>query len=448
MSDPTSPAAAYQVVSHRSGRYSLWPSHRRVPAGWETVGAPAPRARCLAEIARLSVHLSRGNGEQAAAALPDERGMPAPAPAPAPTPASAEQAAPRSGKPALSLMFFGDDELLAGDEKYALLIDCAKFADQQGIGAIWLPERHFTHFGSLYPNPAILHAALAQHTRHLRLRAGSVVAPLHLPIRVVEDWSVVDNLSQGRAELSFASGWHPDDFAIHPAAYPDRKERMFAAIPEIRRLWRGESIEMLNGTGESITVRAFPTPVQSEIPIWVTAAGSPKTFEMAGKAGVHVVTHLFDQDVEGLRANIEVYQQALADAGHDVQQAQISVALHTFVAADLDEVRQHARQPYGRYLKSNAALIGKLAASRGMDVDLASIPEAEMDSLLNYMFEKFVGGRSFLGTPETCEQLAGELAEMGVTDIACLIDFGPPAETIRAHLPQLARLAELLRARA
>ena len=59
-------------------------------------------------------------------------------------------------------------------------------------------------------------AAVAVVTERVEIRAGSVVLPLHNPIRVAEDWSVVDNLSNGRVGLSFASGWHANDFALAP----------------------------------------------------------------------------------------------------------------------------------------------------------------------------------------------------------------------------------------
>lgn len=68
-------------------------------------------------------------------------------------------------------------------------------ADSHDFSSVWIPERHFTRDGWLYPNPAILQAALARETRQIQLRAGSVVLPLHNPLRVAEEWAMVDNLS-------------------------------------------------------------------------------------------------------------------------------------------------------------------------------------------------------------------------------------------------------------
>ena len=72
------------------------------------------------------------------------------------------------------LMFFAASEDSLGAAKYRLIIDSARLADRAGFSTIWVPERHFTGFGGLYPNPAVLQAALAMCTTTIRLNAGSV----------------------------------------------------------------------------------------------------------------------------------------------------------------------------------------------------------------------------------------------------------------------------------
>src|SRR5215218_4407232 len=116
----------------------------------------------------------------------------------------------------LGLIFFSSSEAADGDEKYRLLVESVRFADRNGFSSVWIPERHFTRDGWLYPNPAVLQAALARETERIGLRAGSVVMPLHDPVRVAEEWAMVDNLSGGRVGISFASGWHSNDFIFYP----------------------------------------------------------------------------------------------------------------------------------------------------------------------------------------------------------------------------------------
>ena len=169
----------------------------------------------------------------------------------------------------ISLFYFASDAGGAdvGRARYRLLTEGAKFADQNGFTAVWTPERHFHAFGGLYPNPALTSAAIATITERVQLRAGSVVLPLHNPIRVAEDWSLVDNLSNGRVGLSFASGWHADDFSLMPGNYEKRRELMFEYIETVKKLWRGESVPVTSGSGATIQVKTLPRPVQAEPPI-------------------------------------------------------------------------------------------------------------------------------------------------------------------------------------
>src|SRR5688572_7715464 len=154
-----------------------------------------------------------------------------------------------------TIFFFSSDGTSLAGQKYELLMRCAEFGDAQGFRAIWTPERHFSQFGGLYPNPSILGAAIAARTSRIEVRAGSVVLPLHNPIRVAEEWSVVDNLSNGRVELSFAPGWNPGDFALAPEQYARRYEALYEGLALVKRLWAGEQVEVSDGAGKTIRVR-------------------------------------------------------------------------------------------------------------------------------------------------------------------------------------------------
>src|SRR6185369_2417219 len=129
-----------------------------------------------------------------------------------------------------SLFYFASSNSEGQRDKYRLLLEGARFADRAGMTAVWTPERHFHAFGGPYPSPSVTAGALAVATERLQIRAGSVVLPLHSPIRVAEEWSVVDNLSGGRAGIAFASGWHADDFVFAPQSYTDRKEVLFRGV--------------------------------------------------------------------------------------------------------------------------------------------------------------------------------------------------------------------------
>ncbi len=352
--------------------------------------------------------------------------------------------APRRGREGravdLSLFYFASDDASNQGEKYRLLLEGAKFADTHGFGAVWTPERHFHSFGGLYPNPAVTSAAIAAVTQRVQIRAGSVVLPLHDPLRVAEEWSVVDNLSGGRVALSFATGWHDRDFALAPQNYATRKDVMREGIDIVRRLWRGEERRVTGGRGGELTVKIFPRPVQRELPVWVTTAGNVETFRLAGELGANVLTHLLGQDAAALEEKIRAYRAARAQHGFD--EGCVTVALHTFVGDDAAAVRQKVRGPFCRYLIESLDLLKALSESLfpGVRYDRLTAPEQQL--LAEHAFERFFGVNALFGTPETCGRVVENLGRIGVDEVACLIDFGVDTDSALAALAPLARVRE------
>ncbi len=349
------------------------------------------------------------------------------------------------------LIFFASSEMARGrveenEDKYHLVIESARFADRHGFSSIWIPERHFTRDGWLYPNPAVLQAALARETTQIQLRAGSVVMPLHNPLRVAEEWAMVDNLSGGRVGLSFASGWHPNDFALFPENYADRNEEMYRGIQTVQKLWRGETVQVKGGDGKLLDIRTYPTPVQPTLPIWITAAGNPKTFTRAGEIGANLLTHLYNHGPEELAERIQMYREARARHGHDPQAGQVSVMLHSFVWEKEGEVLERAKAMFCDYLKSAAYLVNAIAYSRGQKIDLASLSEQDSRDYLNFVFNRLISTQRVLfGTPESCLEVVARLKAIGVTELACQMDFGLEPELALRSLEYLDQLKELSR---
>ncbi|MGH9887373.1 MAG: MupA/Atu3671 family FMN-dependent luciferase-like monooxygenase, partial [bacterium] len=254
------------------------------------------------------------------------------------------------------LFLWGSDDA-QGSDKYRLMLECARYADRHGFGFVSTPERHFHAFGGPYPNPSVTSAAIAAVTEHVQIRAGSCVLPLHHPVRVAEEWAVVDNLSNGRVAISFAAGWQPNDFVVRPDGYADAKGQMFRSIDTVQRLWRGEAIEFANPLGQLVPTRTLPRPVQAELPTWITTAGNVETYRMAGKAGANLLTHLLGQTVDEVAEKVKAYREARAEAGLDPAAGIVTLMLHTFVGDGDDAVRELVRGPMKEYLASSVNLV-------------------------------------------------------------------------------------------
>ncbi|MGC4025587.1 MAG: LLM class flavin-dependent oxidoreductase [Mesorhizobium sp.] len=355
--------------------------------------------------------------------------------------------------PAFSLFYFASQSGEAGADAYRVLFEGARFADENGFEAIWTPERHFHAFGGLYPNPAISSAALVGMTKNVKLRAGSVVAPLHHPVSIAESWALVDNLSNGRAGIAIASGWQPNDFIVRPENFANRKSIALGSVDTLRRLWAGESMQFPGHDGKPVSVNIHPRPVQKEIPIWITAAGNVETFVEAGRMGCGVLTHLLGQSVEELKQKISAYRQARTEAGFEGN-GHVVLMLHTFVSDNEEVVLQTARQPMKSYLKSAVDLVRRASWTFPTFVSRADatgrspqeifeseeLKPEELDALLDHAFERYYRQSGLFGTPETAKEIVREVAAVGVDEIACLIDFGIESETVLANLKHIRTL--------
>lgn len=343
-----------------------------------------------------------------------------------------------------SLFYFSSDEPGADADKYRLVFEGAKFADRHGFTAVWVPERHFHQFGGLYPNPSTLAAALAMVTERIQLRAGSVVLPLHNPIRVAEEWSLVDNLSKGRVGLAFASGWHANDFVLSPDSYANRRGVMLKSIDVIKRLWRGEAVRLPDGASEEIDVKIFPRPIQPELPIWITAAGTLETYAAAGELGASILTNLLGQSLEGLSKKLSVYRQSLEAHGH--RSGHVTLMMHTFIGKSVDEVRETVRRPFSDYIRTFTGLLDSLAKSLKLQKKLESFTEEDHNALVSYAFDRYFNTSALFGTPTSCLDMISRLKQMGVDEVACLIDFGIDFDQVLESLNYLSELKDLCNA--
>jgi natural product biosynthesis luciferase-like monooxygenase protein len=369
----------------------------------------------------------------------------------------------------LSVMFFGADRTgppgAAPDHaaQYETILAIARAADELGFAAVWTPERHFQQVGQVFPSPPVLSAALAVATERIALRGGSVVLPLHHPLRVVEDWAVVDNLSRGRAGFSVATGWHSADFVLAPGHYADRRERALGDIPLLRRLWAGEAVAYPDGTGRTVAVRPRPAPVQPALPLWLTTSGSPATWEVAGELRTGVLGATVGQSRADLADRIARYRAAYAAApeqpGTHPSRGTVTLMTHTYVGVDDAEARRRVEAPLKAYL---TLYVRQTAANRGAgdahpakgDVspngdappagkgpnDVAALDDQQIALLTDFAFQRYLTWGSLLGSPDTCARTLADLADLGCDEVACFVDFGLGRDEVLAGLHRLAAL--------
>jgi natural product biosynthesis luciferase-like monooxygenase protein len=337
--------------------------------------------------------------------------------------------------PELSLFFFSADSEDRPGSKYQMLLESAQFADDHGFAAVWTPERHFQRFGGLYGSPSVTSAALSVLTKRIAIRAGSVVLPLQNPLRVAEEWAMIDNLSNGRVAIAAASGWHANDFVLSPDTYQNRYNDMYEKLAIIQKLWRGEKVSLPNGMGVKTEVNILPAPIQPELPIWLTGQ-SDDTFVNAGRLGFNVLTANFalNNNANKFMSKAKLYRDAIQ--AHHGRRGHITLMAHTFVGANDEEIRTIAKPAMAEYLKVNIDMQkdhcaattddrGALRKTSWVKPEISTLTPQQTEEMIEFqVLNNLRGPLSFIGTFDQCARQAERLSEIGVDEIACLIDFG------------------------
>lgn len=337
----------------------------------------------------------------------------------------------------LSLLYFAQEE--RDNDHYRLLLEGARFADRHGFAAVWTQEQHFHEIGGAYPNPSITAAAVAAITQRVAVR-GSVLLPLHHPIRVAEEWAMIDRLSAGRVGVAFDSGLYPNDF-VFDSSFSDRRETLLKHIALIQKSWSGAPITAKNADGNEVSVEVHPRPVQPALPHWLSAGCEDGRYVMAAELGAKIIVPLAAMRFDDLERRIALYRAKWREHGH-AGEGHVTVIMHVFIGDDVDEVRELVRGPMTRQLKLSAR---RLAA---LDKNIQQVDEENLEQFAKITFEQHFEKGGLFGTPETALKKVEAFKAIGVDEIACLIDYGVPADVMLASLPRLAKLRRLANPRA
>jgi natural product biosynthesis luciferase-like monooxygenase protein len=346
----------------------------------------------------------------------------------------ANSAQSRAGKVTFSCIFFSDVRKdVSNIDKYRFVRELVEFADQAKFEAVCFPERHFYEFGSIYANSSVIAAYFAPLTRHVRLRAAAVTNTLHHPAEIVENWAMVDILSNGRVDLGFGSGWNKADYILSPDTYENRSELRNERIEIIRKLWRGESVDFAGPGGQIFATKIYPTPVQKELNVWYSTF-SEQGFEHAGRHGYNIFTMLFAIEMPALERKIAIYRQARHAAGFDPATGIVSLLIHAFVHPDEEWMRRVVAAPLKEYIRSSTVPQMKAVNK--------SFNPLEIDKIIDYSYARYLSSGGIFGSLENCQKQIDRLVAIGVNDIAFLQDYGVDYAAVVDSLQYLRQLVD------
>jgi alkanesulfonate monooxygenase SsuD/methylene tetrahydromethanopterin reductase-like flavin-dependent oxidoreductase (luciferase family) len=253
-------------------------------------------------------------------------------------------------------------------EFYQAQLDEIVRMEQLGFDNCWLTEHHFVEDGY---NPALLPTAAAIAARTSRIRIGSFILlmPFHNPIRVAEDVTCIDILSNGRFDLGVGQGYRAGEFEALRIPRRERAPRMAEGIDLVHRLWTEENVTFEGKYTQVSNMTLYPRPVQQPCPpIWI-GCRTEKATARAARMGFNLMATLGPDPAPSYRA-------ALKEAGRDPSAFKIAQLRMVYTAPTADQAWAETAPHLHHMLKHYGVWLSEANDAEG-DAALSEIPPPE-----------------------------------------------------------------------
>ncbi|MBV2156242.1 LLM class flavin-dependent oxidoreductase [Kitasatospora sp. SUK 42] len=239
-------------------------------------------------------------------------------------------------------------------QKLHSVIDQAVLAEQLGYDGYGVGERHGEPFIS--PAPPVLLSAIAVRTSAIRLFTTVTVLSILDPVRVAEDYAMLDQLSGGRVELIVGKGNDPRHFGLF--GLPE--ERQWDALAEnyalLRRLWREEKVTWEGSTRPPLKeATVSPRPLQDPIPVWHGSATSVQSTDLAARYGDPLFSANSFHPLAKYQALVEHYRERWEHYGHDPKEARVGAGFGGLYVARRSQDAVEGYRPYWNEMFNSAA---------------------------------------------------------------------------------------------
>jgi probable LLM family oxidoreductase len=210
------------------------------------------------------------------------------------------------------------------------LIEQAKVADEVGLDIFAVGEHHRGDFA--VSSPAVVLAAMAEHTRTIKLSSAVTVLSSDDPVRVFQQFATLDLISGGRAEIIAGRGSYIESFPLFGYDLDDYSE-LFADKLDLLLKLREENPVTWTGTTRPPLLEADVSPQPGrEIPVWVAVGGTPASVVRAAKLNLPLALAIIGGSYRQFAPFVELYRRAAAEFGHDASALKLSVSSPGFLA--------------------------------------------------------------------------------------------------------------------
>ena len=235
----------------------------------------------------------------------------------------------------LGLYTFADVGLekghIAPHERLRNLIEEIELADRVGLDVFGLGEHHRPDYAA--SAPAVILAAAAERTKRIRLTSAVSVLSSDDPVRVFQQFSTLDLISAGRAEIMAGRGSFIESFPLfgydlgdYDALFAEKLDLLLKINESEHVTWSGTLRAPINDRG------VYPRPYQQKLPIWIAVGGTPQSVVRAATLGLPLALAIIGGEPARFAPFFELYREAARRAGHDPEKLATSLNVHGFVA--------------------------------------------------------------------------------------------------------------------
>jgi alkanesulfonate monooxygenase SsuD/methylene tetrahydromethanopterin reductase-like flavin-dependent oxidoreductase (luciferase family) len=260
---------------------------------------------------------------------------------------------------------------------YAEHLDAWEEIDRLGYDGVCFNEHHTSPYG-LMNSPNLLAASAAQRTKRLKLLIYGNLLPIHDPLRLAEELSMLDCLSNGRIISGFARGI-PREHNVYGVPLEQSRARFEEAWEIIRRAWTEEVFSFKGQFWSYTDVAIWPRPVQQpHPPVWVPVTASKETIEWAGKHNIPITPGMSAH--RGVREDvIRYYARMLEQHGHRITPGHLVLPADVYVADNKEQAVKEAG-PYAMYFNRTLFSHGNIT-ERNLQEQVGYVSHASHDYL-------------------------------------------------------------------
>lgn len=237
------------------------------------------------------------------------------------------------------------------------LMEEIMLADQLDLDVFGVGEHHREDYA--VSAPAVILGGAAAVTKKIKLTSAVTVLSSDDPIRVFQDFSTVDHLSNGRAEIMAGRGSFIESFPLfgydlqdYDALFEEKLELLMKVNSSQKFSWNGKHRPSFENLG------VYPRPYQSSIPIWIAAGGTPSSAVRAATLGLPLMLAIIGGMPEQFVPFINLYKDTAKKSGQDKATLKFGINNHVYIGED-------TKQAGDEFFPYYAAMMNRVGRERG-----------------------------------------------------------------------------------